>query len=86
MEMPHGGAVVALIDRTAGTAAADAGGPNTAARPPATVDLHVRHPARAEGDRVHASAEVLKVGRRLITVERRVTDEEAGRWPSRTSA
>lgn len=72
----HGGAIATLIDQAAGTAAASAGGLNTTTHSLVTVDLHVRYLARAKGDRVHARAEVIKVGSRLITVECKVTDAE----------
>ncbi len=71
----HGGAVAALVDQAAGTAAARAGGLDPARQTLVTVDLHVRYLGRARGAFVRARAEVLKVGRQIITVECRVTDE-----------
>ncbi|WP_019633692.1 PaaI family thioesterase [Actinomadura atramentaria] len=72
---PHGGAIATLIDQAAGTAAARAGGLDPTVQTLVTVDLHVRYLARARGAAVHARAEVLKVGRQLITVECKVTDD-----------
>lgn len=72
----HGGAIATLIDQAAGVAAAQAGNLDRSTHVLVTVDLHVRYLARARGERVHARAEVLKAGGRLITVECKVTDDE----------
>jgi uncharacterized protein (TIGR00369 family) len=70
----HGGAIATLIDVAAGTAAARGSGFKRGEESLVTADLHVRYLGRPNGDLVYARAEVIKVGRRLVIVECRVTD------------
>lgn len=74
-DMPHGGVVSALIDATAGAAAAlSLADPGMADRL-ATIDMRVDYLRAARGEALLASAEVMRSGRRVIVVRVDVRDD-----------
>lgn len=76
----HGGAIATLIDVAAGTAAA-LGTPNfePGVNTLVTADMHIRYLGRAKGDKIRATAKVIRAGRQLTVVECQVTDPDSGK-------
>ncbi len=74
-DMPHGGVVSALIDATAGAAAALSLEDLTLADRVATIDMRVDYLRAARGTALHAHAEVMRTGRRVIVVRTDVHDD-----------
>ncbi len=73
-DMPHGGVVSALIDATAGAAAALSLDDLALADRVATIDMRVDYLRAARGDELRASAQVMRSGRTVIVVRTDVTD------------
>ena len=71
----HGGAIATLVDVCAATAAA-MGSPtfDPMTSTLVTADLHVRYLGRTKGDRIRATASVVRAGTQLVVVECGVTD------------
>jgi len=74
-EMPHGGVLSALIDATAGAAAALSLPDLGMADRVATIDMRVDYLRAARGRELRASAEVMRTGRRVIVVRVDVRDD-----------
>jgi len=74
-EMPHGGVLSALIDATAGSAAALSLPDLGMADRLATIDMRVDYLRAARGRELVASAEVMRTGRRVIVVRVDVRDD-----------
>lgn len=74
-DIPHGGVVSALIDATAGAAAALSLDDLALAERVATIDMRVDYLRAAQGDQLHASARVMRSGRTVIVVRTDVTDD-----------
>ncbi len=75
-DMPHGGVVSALIDATAGAAAALSLDDLSLADRVATIDMRVDYLRAARGVSLHAEAEVMRTGRRVIVVRTVVRDDD----------
>ena len=75
-DMPHGGVVSALIDATAGAAAALSLEDLSLADRVATIDMRVDYLRAARGAVLHAHAEVMRTGRRVIVVRTDVHDDD----------
>ena len=75
-DMPHGGAVSALIDAAAGAAAALSLVDLRDAPGVATIDMRVDYLAPGRGSSLTAEAKVMRSGRRVVVVRVDVTDEE----------
>ncbi len=74
-EMPHGGVLSALIDATAGAAAAVSLDDPSLVERVATIDMRVDYLRAARGEELRASAEVMRTGRRVIVVRTDVRDD-----------
>ncbi|MFZ4519768.1 MAG: PaaI family thioesterase [Microthrixaceae bacterium] len=72
----HGGAIATLVDLACALAAARASHFDPMKESLVTADMHVRYLGRPRADEVLARAEVVKIGRQLITVECRVLGGE----------
>lgn len=72
----HGGAIATMVDVACALAAARASGFDPDRQSLVTADMHLRYLGRPSSDQVHARAEVVRVGRTLIVVECKVTDDE----------
>jgi len=75
-DMPHGGVVSALIDATAGAAAALSLDDLSLADRVATIDMRVDYLRAARGAALHADAEVMRTGHRVIVVRTVVHDDD----------
>ncbi len=73
-DMPHGGVLSALIDATAGAAAALSLDDLALADRVATIDMRVDYLQAAKGGPLRAAAEVMRTGRRVIVVRTDVRD------------
>lgn len=74
-DMPHGGVVSALIDATAGAAAALSLEDLSLADRVATIDMRVDYLRAARGTALYAHAEVMRTGHRVIVVRTDVHDD-----------
>jgi uncharacterized protein (TIGR00369 family) len=75
-DMPHGGVVSALIDATAGAAAALSLDDLSLADRVATIDMRVDYLRAARGASLHADAEVMRTGHRVVVVRTVVHDDD----------
>lgn len=72
----HGGAIATMVDLACALAAARGTDFDPEAESLVTSDMHIRYLGRPRSDEVVARAQIVRVGRQLITVDCRVTDDD----------
>lgn len=72
----HGGAIATMVDLACALAAARGTDFDPERESLVTSDMHIRYLGRARTDEVVARAQIVRVGRQLITVECKVSDTD----------
>jgi uncharacterized protein (TIGR00369 family) len=72
----HGGAIATMVDLACALAAARGTDFDPERESLVTSDMHIRYLGKARTDFVIARAQIVRVGRQLITVDCKVTDED----------